>query len=74
MNQQSNDPEYATTVAAAAYAIKSLEETIISDQKNKKTAEPHPQPAPTTAISKRGGTSSAIPGSGRFSRKNVVFV
>ena len=74
MNQQSNDPEYATAVAAAAYAIKSLEETIISDQKKKKKAEPPPEPAPTIAISKREGTSSAILGSGRFSGKNVVSV
>ncbi|RVW42121.1 hypothetical protein CK203_085758 [Vitis vinifera] len=61
-----NDSEYATAVAAAAYAVHSLEETRIPDQKKKSEG---PEPSPTRAISKKEGTTSAVLDPGRSSRR-----
>lgn len=66
-NDYANDPEYATAVAAAAYAIKSLEDIRIPDQKEKSQA---PEAAPTRTMSKKEATTSAaIPDPGRASRR-----
>lgn len=76
-----DDPEYATAVAAAAYAITSLEETRIPDQTKKSEG---PESAPIRVMSKKSamaepresdGVSMRVPAPNLESgkRKKIVY-